>query len=68
MNPPRQWFETELALPSAASVEVYANDAGALACVLEVHCDAETLVQLSDALRAAVVEVDAARARLDGAA
>src|SRR5262249_43645063 len=61
---PRQWFETELALPATASVEVYANDAGQLACVLEVHCDAVTLVQLADTLRAAVIEIDAQRADL----
>ena len=62
---PRQWFECEIAMPSASSVEVYANDAGGLACVLEVHCGRETLVQLEDALRRAVNEVRAARGTLE---
>jgi hypothetical protein len=64
VSAPRKWFECEVALPSAASVEVYANDAGGLAAVLEVRNDRESLVRLEDALRGAVIEVTAARGRL----
>ncbi|MGH7436950.1 MAG: hypothetical protein ACRENE_14855 [Polyangiaceae bacterium] len=59
----RQWFEVALALPSGASLEIHDLD-GALRVEVECHCDPTTLTLLSDALRAAVVEIDEERERL----
>jgi hypothetical protein len=62
----RQWVDFSLALPSGASVEIdIDDDTGTLRAEIELHCDAERLTLLADALRSAVVEVDAQRARLD---
>lgn len=62
----RRWAAFHMALPTDASVALYVHGSGRrLAGKIEVPCDSATLTQLSDALRAAVVEVDAQRARLE---
>jgi hypothetical protein len=60
----RQWVDFAVALPSNASVEIAVGDDGALRLEIDVHNDAESLVQLADALRHAVVEIDEQRALL----
>jgi hypothetical protein len=58
------WTAFELELPSAAAATFDVSGDGRPRIALEVHRDAETLTVLSDALRAAVVDVDAQRAVL----
>ena len=59
-----QWVDFGVVLPSGASVEIDVHDSGHLRVDLECHNDPVTLTVLSDALRAAVIEVDAQRADL----
>jgi hypothetical protein len=60
----RQWHEVEITLPTGASVEIDVESEGHLRAHLECHRDAVTLAILEDALRAAVVDVQAQRAIL----
>ncbi len=63
MIPPRQWVDFEIPLPSGASVEIDVVDPGVLRVEIECHNDQTTLTLLADALRRAVVAVDAQRGR-----
>jgi hypothetical protein len=58
----RQWFDVFITLPGSASVEIDLDpETSTLRAQVECHSDPTTLLQLSDALRAAVVEIDTAR-------
>jgi hypothetical protein len=59
-----KWALFPIALPSGAALQCDVDPAGHLRGVVEVHRDAVTLTLLADALRAAVVDVDAQRAIL----
>lgn len=59
-----KWTTFAVTLPDGAAVTTDVDPDGHLRAAFDVHCDAATLAVLADALRAAVVDVDAQRAIL----
>jgi hypothetical protein len=58
------WAVIAVELPIASSVEIFAEDQR-LRLEIDVHANAATLTVLADALRKAVLDVDAERADLE---